>query len=338
MQSTTGVLLINLGTPDAPTASAVRRYLRAFLMDKRVVDLPYFIRALLVYGFILPFRPKNTAKAYQEIWSDTGSPLLHWSQSLQTALSQKLGAPFQVELGMRYGNPSLESALHALRHCQKMIIIPLYPQYASSTTGSSIEAVMGILKNWDVLPELHILKDFYLDNNFIQAQAECIEPFVKTHEHIVFSYHGLPERHLERVGCKPVCQGACKSQTPQLLRCYKAQAYKTTEALADALAIKPEQYSVAFQSRLGKTPWIRPYTDELLEHLAKQGVRKLAIACPSFVADCLETLEEIGIRARERWLALGGETLDVVPCLNAERRWIQTLVTWVKQTDKANPH
>lgn len=338
MHQTTGVLLINLGTPDAPTTPAVRRYLREFLMDKRVIDLPYFIRALLVYGLILPFRPKKTAKAYQAIWTGAGSPLLYWSLAAQEALAEKLGSTYQVVLGMRYGNPSISSALHALKDCQKIIVIPLYPQYASSTTGSSMEAVMDVLKHWDALPELHILKDFYQDSDFIRAQAERIEPFIENHEHIVFSYHGLPERHLERLGCKPVCQGACPNNALQLPVCYKAQCYKTTLAIADMLELTPNKYTVAFQSRLGKTPWIRPYTDELLEKLAARGIRKLAIACPSFVTDCLETLEEIGMREREHWLALGGETLDVIPCLNADHRWIQTLATWVENANKANPN
>lgn len=331
MQQTTGVLLINLGTPDAPSVSAVRRYLRAFLMDRRVVDLPYYLRMALVYGFILPFRPKKTAQAYQSIWSDYGSPLLHWSLAAQAALTQELGSNYKVALGMRYGNPSLASALKTLEHCKKIIVLPLYPQYASSTTGSSFEAVMDILKKWDVIPNLQLIKDFYHDDGFIKAQSKCIAPYVNTHEHIVFSYHGLPERHLERVGCKPVCQDSCPTNTARLPYCYKAQCYKTTEAITTELGLAAHQFSVAFQSRLGKTPWIRPYTDELLDNLLERGIRKIAIACPSFVADCLETLEEIGLRERERWQALGGETLDVIPCLNAEPYWIEVLAKWVRQ-------
>lgn len=292
----TGILLVNLGTPTAPTVPAVRRFLREFLMDPRVIDLPWLMRSLLVYGFILPFRPRKTTKAYQAIWKENQlSPLLDYSQQLQQALQQQLGETYQIELGMRYAAPNLKQALanFDFQNLEKLIILPLFPQYASATTGSVFAAVNNALKNYPTLPEIHFINDFYQHPAFIQALAETLKPQLQpdSFDCLVLSYHGLPERQIAKLN--------------NSRDCYKTQCYATSSALAQALNLNEAQYRVAFQSRLGRTPWIKPYTDELLIDLYQQGVRKLAIACPSFVTDCLETLEEINIRAREQWLKLG---------------------------------
>ncbi|HCA89250.1 MAG TPA: ferrochelatase [Legionellales bacterium] len=324
-----GLLLINLGTPSAPTKAAVRAYLREFLADKRVIDLPFYVRYALLYGIILPFRTPKTTHAYQAIWTPSGSPLLQYSQALTQKLQTYLGDDYQVVLGMRYGTPSLKTALSRLSHCQDLTILPLYPQYSSAATGSSIEACLDILKSNEVYPNLRIIRDFYAQPSFIKAQAELIRPFVYSHDFVLFSYHGLPERHLQKTGCKTICANSCPAINPANQACYRAQCQATTEAIAKNLALPSTHYQMSFQSRLGKTPWIEPYTDKTLPLLRQQGIKRLAIACPSFMVDCLETLEEIGLQANAQWQALGGEQLTLIPCLNDTLAGVQALAELV---------
>lgn len=321
-----GLLLINLGTPDAPDISSVRRYLREFLADPRVIDLPAPLRYALLYCFILPFRPKTSSAAYQAIWTDEGSPLLTHSHKLVAKLKSRLGNSCEVAIGMRYGKPSIAEALMSLSHCDNVSILPLYPQYSSAATGSSIEQVLKLISSQTTPPSIRLIRDFYQHPGFILPQAELIRPYQATHDHILFSYHGVPERHLMRGGCQQVCQNICPPITDKNKTCYKAQCYQTTRAIADQLQLAPEKYSVSFQSRLGKTPWIQPFTDFMLPKLAKQGVKRLAVTCPSFVADCLETLEEIGLRARSQWIKLGGEELTLIPCVNDTNQWVAGII------------
>jgi ferrochelatase len=320
-----GLLLINIGTPENPDTASVRRYLRVFFSDKRVIDLPALLRYVLVYGIILPLRPRRTAKAYQSIWTKQGSPLLHLSMQLVQQLQMALDEKVQVALGMRYGEPSIDVALNTLSDCDEITILPLFPQYASAVTGSALEYVLPLLAKKTVVPALKVINEFYQHPAFIKAQAACIKPFLN-HEHILFSYHGLPERHLEKIGCNPVCRNeACPPISAQNNTCYRAQCYATTKLLVEALHIEPSKYTTSFQSRLGKTPWIEPFTDTTLEMLASKGIKQLAVVCPSFVTDCLETLEEIGLRAKEQWIKAGGHSLDLVPCMNASQDWVQAL-------------
>lgn len=330
-----GVLLINLGTPDNVTPKAVKRYLREFLNDPRVVDIPMPWRALLVNGIIIPFRYKKSAQAYQKIWSEKGSPLLYFTQTMQEELSKRLGANYLVSLGMRYGNPSIAAALKALEGCEKIHIIPLFPQYSSAATGSAIEcALQSIGQAWNT-PALHIVNEFYEHPGFVAACALEIQKVLaqNTIDKLVFSYHGLPERHINKSECRSTCdrQQACPTISSTNAYCYRAQCYATTRAIANAARLLPNQYEVAFQSRLGRTPWIKPYTDLLLPQLHQQGVKRIAIISPSFVADCLETLEEINIRARHQWLDLGGESFVYIPCVNASSLWIDALVSLIHQ-------
>lgn len=320
-----GLLLIQLGTPESPSIQHVRQYLRVFLSDKRVIDLPALIRHTLVNLIILPFRTKRSTKAYQSIWTDRGSPLRVISDSLKNKLQEHLGNHYTVVLGMRYGKPSLEQAFIDLADCERITVLPLYPQYASSTNGSSLEEVLTYFRKKTVMPSLHIIRDFYAHPEFILAQAKQIKPYLETHDYCLFSYHGLPVRHIEKAGCKNVCQDVCPKPKNTNSACYRAQCFETTRHLVDALELTENQYSTTFQSRLGKTPWIEPYTDEVLKKLAKTGIKRLLITCPAFVTDCLETREEIGMQAKEQWLALGGEALTLVPCLNDEVHWIQAL-------------
>jgi ferrochelatase len=328
----TGLLLINLGTPDAPTTPAVRRYLREFLSDPRVIDINPVGRALLLHLFILPFRPAKSAAAYQTIWDPTrGSPLLAFSKDLAAGVQAKLGDRWRVELAMRYGNPSIASGLDALRAAgvDRVVVLPLYPQYAASSTATSVARVMELaMARWDVLP-IDVVPAFYADDGFLGAFTAVARPVLADArpDHVLFSFHGLPERQIQKSdpsGAHCLSNGSCcdaiSTASPN---CYRAQCYATARELATRLSIT--DYTVCFQSRLGRTPWITPHTDVVLDELAKAGKKRLAVFCPAFVADCLETLEEIGIRAREQFKAGGGEELTLVPSLNATPAWIDAV-------------
>lgn len=327
----TGLLLINLGTPDAPTFMGVWRYLRQFLSDKRVVSLPAPLRLLLLYGVILPFRVAKTKHAYQAIWTERGSPLRYHGEDLVHKLQQYLGNTYRVVLAMRYGNPSIEQALIDLQYCDRLMVLPLYPQYSSAASGSSLEAVFQSLASQTCIPNLRVMRQFYQAPAYIQAQAQCIAPHISGHEMLVFSYHGLPEQQIQQTGCEPVCKQDCVSSNQDIVRpnCYRAQCYHTSLLLAQALQLQDSQYTTAFQSRLGRIPWIQPYLDTCLDTLAAQGVKRIAVACPSFVADCLETLEEIGMRMRALWIAAGGEQMTLIPCLNTDEEWCKAIVSFL---------
>ncbi|PJD92873.1 MAG: ferrochelatase [Legionella sp.] len=321
-----GVLLINLGTPNAPTLWGVWQYLRIFLADKRVISLPAILRYVLLYGFILPFRIFKTQHAYQSIWTKQGSPLRFHGEALCQTLQDKLGDTYQVALGMRYGHPSIDNALGLLRTCDHLTILPLYPQYSSAATGSSLETVLQQLAKKTVIPSLTVIRQFYDHPAFIKAQATLIQPYVADHEMLIFSYHGLPEQHLRQMGCQKICDKSCDVSSQSMPDCYRAQCYKTSSLLAQSLQLPAARYTTVFQSRLGRTPWIQPYMEPMLRELAARDIKNIAIACPSFVADCLETIEEIGIRAREFWQELGGTQLTLIPCLNANDIWSDALV------------
>jgi ferrochelatase len=325
-----GVMLINLGTPKSPYPKDVYAYLKQFLNDPRVIDLPLFIRYFLVNWIVLPFRYKKSSIAYQKIWTENGSPLLINSQDLVSSLSQELGNPFQVALGMRYGNPSIKQGFEHLKECNKIIAIPLFPQYSCAATGSAIEELLRTIGSQLNIPEIHIKKDFYCDPDFINAYTNLIKPYVhnKQIEKVIFSYHGLPVRQLEKGICNnTTCSknNDCPSMQFDNLNCYRAQCYETSRLIASSLYLDRSQYEVSFQSRLGKTPWIKPYTDITLIELRKKNINNIAIVCPSFVADCLETLEEINIKAREQWSSLGGNEFLFIPSLNNGIFWVKSL-------------
>ena len=335
-----GILLINLGTPDAPTTGAVRTYLRQFLNDPRVVDIHPLGRWLLLNLIILPFRPAKSAAAYQQIWSkEHGSPLLHYGQVLRDKVQKRLKPEVSVALGMRYGNPSIASALQHLQSqgCDSLQVIPLFPQYSSAATGSAIAETMRLIQeSWDI-SDVFFHSDFHAHLAFIDAVVKTSTPHIEDFkpDHLLFSYHGVPERHVKKsddpkkIECS--LQGPCPKLSDGNRFCYRAQCYASTEAIAKGLNLESNEYSVSFQSRLGRTPWIKPYTDLVLPELKAKGFKKLALISPSFVADCLETLEEIGIRTKEQWLELGGEDLRLIPCLNAEDTWADALVTILQE-------
>lgn len=336
----TGVLLLNLGTPDAPQTPEVRRYLQEFLMDPRVIDLSAAGRTALVYGAILPFRPQRSAEAYRKVWMEEGSPLLVYGKALAAAVQAELGDELRVELAMRYGNPSMTSVLDGFLRdgFERIVVLPLYPQYASSSTGSSIERLYRWAAEQPVPPSFTFVPEFYDHPGFVEAQAAVIRDHLPESEqadtHVLFSFHGLPERQVVFTDpTKRHCfanEGCCDRIVEANRHCYRAQSFATARALAQRLGLAEDGWSIAFQSRLGRTPWIKPYTDIHLVALAQSGVKRLAVACPSFVADCLETLEEIGIRARESFAEAGGDELIAIPCVNSHPTWVRAVADLVR--------
>jgi ferrochelatase len=324
------LLLVNLGSPASTEVADVRRYLNQFLMDPYVVDLPWPLRRLLV-SLILIKRPAQSAHAYASIWWDEGSPLVVLSQRLQAAMQAQWNHG-PVELAMRYGEPSLETALTRLaaQGIGQVTLAPLYPQFADSTTTTVIEEAKRVLRARKLDMRLSVLPPFYDQPEYLDALADSATPYLEQgFDHLLLSFHGLPERHLHKLDRSGHClQGAdcCRSASPEVLAtCYRAQCLRSAEALAARLGLGPEQWSLSFQSRLGRAKWIEPYTEARLEELAKQGVKKLLVMCPAFVADCIETLEEIGDRGREQFQQTGGETLQLVPCLNDHPSWVAAL-------------
>lgn len=331
-----GILLINLGTPDSPSVSDVRKYLREFLMDKRVIDLPFIWRWLLINLIIAPFRSPKSAKAYQLLWSPEGSPLLHFGLKLKQGLQQELGSEYIVEFAMRYQNPPLRNALEKLQKLDisSLKIIPLYPQYASSSSGSTIEEVMKIVSSWQRIPNISFVTQFYDHKGFINAFSKKGNAYLKTgkYDHVLFSFHGLPERHIKKGDLNNHCRfdkSCCSSISGHNQLCYRAQCYRTATLITQQLNLNESQYTVAFQSRLetrAKDPWIKPYSDEVIQELARSGIKSLLVYSPSFIADCLETTVEIGIEYEELFIQHGGERLQLVESLNNEVEWIKTLI------------
>ncbi len=327
-----GALLINLGTPDEPTTSALRRYLREFLSDPDVIDIPAPLRFLLVNCVIVPFRSPKSAHAYRAIWGQNGSPLRHFTGSLHEKTAAALQASgIALDWAMRYGNPGIGPALERMRSLgvEELTLLPLYPQFAQSTVTSTLTHVNRLLSQMGWSPRLRVIEPFYRDPGFIEAQASLIRPLLED-KHLLLSFHGIPERHITRSSpdcgsCLP--RAACEKLEHAL--CYRGQCYETAHLIARALGLPPSRYSISFQSRLGRTPWIRPFTDHHLEELASRGVKRLVVTCPSFVSDCLETLEEIGVRERERFMGLGGESLDLAPCVNDSEAWSSTVAKMI---------
>ena len=333
-----GVLLVNLGTPDAPQTPEVRRYLREFLSDPRVLDINPIGRAALLNLIILPLRPRKSAEAYREVWTEEGSPLLVHGRTLERGVGERL-AHAEVVLAMRYGKPSIRSGLEELarRGCDEVVVMPLFPQYASSSTGSAVAKVYEEAGQLWNTPFVRVVPPFYDHPRYVEAVAAVARPILEEQrpDHVLFSYHGVPERHCTK--SDPTGQhclarpGCCDSIVDANRQCYSAHCHATTRAVVAALGLEPGTWSLAYQSRLGRTPWLRPYTDEVVTELGKKGVRSLAVLCPSFVADCLETIEEIGMRAEEDFREAGGETLTLVPSLNGESVWLDAAAALVAE-------
>lgn len=332
MKGKKGILLINLGTPNSPSTADVRTYLDEFLSDPRVIDLNPIGRFFLVKGIILPMRSPKSAATYQKIWTENGSPLLYYTIRQKELLEQRLGNEYMVEYAMRYQNPSIESVLEKFRKAKvfDIKIIPLFPQYASATTGSVHDMVMAVVKNWQIVPNIEFVNSFPDHPVMIDAFAQQGNKYAHAdYDHVLFSFHGLPKRQLIKAdpsGCH--CQqteNCCDKININNQYCYSAQSHLTARSIAEKLNIPKEKYSICFQSRLGKDPWVEPYTSEVIAKLAKEGKKKLLVFCPAFVADCLETIFEIGIEYDEEFKHMGGEKVQLVDGLNDHPRWIDAL-------------
>ncbi|MDR0227927.1 MAG: ferrochelatase [Flavobacteriaceae bacterium] len=332
-----GILLVNLGSPKTPTAKDVKPYLGEFLMDERVIDMPYILRALLVKGIILNTRPKKSAEAYQKIWWEEGSPLIVISERQQKKVQAKVDIP--VALAMRYGQPSIQTGLQELKDkgVTDVLMIPLYPQFAMATT-ETIDVLAEEVRQKH-FPQMKVTSfpAFYNKPEYIDALAHSIENHLKDfdYDHLLFSYHGVPERHIRKSDItKSHCQlngQCCVTASKAHDFCYRHQCLETTRQVVEKLNIPSEKYSTSFQSRLGPDKWLQPPTDETVNGLAEKGIKKLAVVTPAFVADCLETLEEIGMEAHEEFLHHGGEEFRTIPCINDDDMWIDALVTWINK-------
>ncbi len=332
-----GVLLVNLGTPDSPSTADVRKYLDEFLMDERVIDIPAFNRTLLVKGLIVPFRSPKTAKLYKEIWDENGSPLLYFSLRQQALLQEALGEEYQVELSMRYQNPSISSALNRLKASgvSSIKVLPLFPQYASASTGSVIQKVMEIVAKWPTIPPISFINSFHDNELMISVFAENGKKYQpETYDHVLFSFHGLPERQILKSTYPPREESREESLSFELTESnqfsYLAQSNETARLIAEKLDISSENYSICFQSRLGKEPWVQPYTTDVLKRLASEGKKRLLVFSPAFVADCLETLYEITVEYHDEFREMGGEHVQLVESLNDHPLWIEALARIAK--------
>lgn len=333
----TALLLLNLGSPDSVEVKDVRKYLREFLMDERVIDVPYLVRKVIVEGFILPSRPRRSAEAYKKVWTEEGSPLIAISNRFQNALEEEVDLP--MTFAMRYANPTPADALKELEaKCpgmKRILIAPLYPHYAMSSYETALLHVQHTLRELRNDIEVKVLKPFYEEPTYIKNLAESIKPYLPGIDHLLFSYHGLPVRHLKKSDSTKkhcyTCTNCCHTPSEAWNTCYKHQVMRTSMLTAKALDLSPGQYSVSFQSRLGRDEWIKPFTVERLENLPKEGVKRLGIVCPAFVADCLETLEEIAMAGKEIFLDAGGESLVVIPCLNDSMPWVKTFARYVNK-------
>jgi protoporphyrin/coproporphyrin ferrochelatase len=323
------VLLINVGTPDSPSVKDVRKYLFRFLNDRRVIDLPWLLQKILVNLVIVPFRAPKSAKLYRLLWTDKGSPLLVHSNQVRDSLQDQLGSNYKVFVAMRYGNPNLKKILDEIHSgaFARIIVLPMFPQYASSSTGTAIAAVMDQVKMWNIIPEIKFVGQFYSNPGFIDSFAQKIKQYEPGRfDHIIFSYHGLPVRQISRVHPGVDCQTCtCNRQLPaQGAYCYKATCYETTRLIASQLGLQKDDYSLSFQSRLSDK-WLKPFTDKVLVQKANEGVQKLLIVAPAFVADCLETSVEIGIDYKNMFIKAGGSDLEYVESLNDMPGWVDVL-------------
>ena len=337
------VILMNLGSPDSTEVKDVRRYLDEFLMDERVIDKPWLLRALLVKGIIVPLRAPNSAKAYKSIWSEKGSPLIFISNQQKDALKKELGEA--VVIAMRYGNPSPKHAYDELvqknPELEEVVLIPMYPHYAMSSYETAVEYAKEHHKKGGYKFKLTFIKPFYNQEDYLNALGESIKPYLEQeYDQVLFSYHGIPERHVLK--CDPTkkhclkVDNCCEVPSEAHAYCYRHQCWTTTKEIVKQLGIPRDKWGFSFQSRLGRDPWLQPYTAKRLEELPKEGIKKLLVVCPAFVSDCLETLEEIAEEGRESFMHAGGEKFDLIPCLNVHPLWIETMAKWIKEYAEGN--
>ena len=329
-----GVLLINLGSPDSTAVKDVRKYLREFLSDPKVIDV-WYVRNIILNLFILPFRPKKSAAAYRKIWWKEGSPLIVLTERLQQKMQQKTDLP--VEIAMRYGNPSIKVGLKSLKDkgCEEIFAVPLYPQYAMSTTETVVDKTLVVQKKFFPEMKISFMEPFYDDDRYISILSDSIrKELPEEFDKLLFSYHGIPERHIYKTDRTNTCEiGKCcfRDENPSHPTCYRHQCYKTTELVREKLGLTKKQVFQSFQSRLGNDPWLQPYTDTTLENFPGKGVKKIAVVAPAFVSDCLETLEELAMEGKEEFLEAGGKEFHYIPCLNDQDDFVDYLVERVEE-------
>lgn len=338
-----GVLIVNLGTPLSAKPKDVYKYLIEFLTDERVIDLPWLSRQLLVRGTIVPRRYKNSAASYETIWTPQGSPLMIYSRHSTELLQKELGEEYHVELAMRYQQPSIKGAMENLEkmNLQKLVVLPLFPQYASATTGSVFQEVMRYLSLWEVIPETRFINSFYNHPLVIQAYAEnALKYSLEEYDHFLFSFHGLPERQLIKADKNAYClksKGCCNTLCTANKSCYSAQCYQTARSIQEKLGLPSEKVSVCFQSRLGSDPWLQPYAADVIKTLAARGKKNVLVFSPAFVADCLETIYEVCVEYNQEFRHLGGNKLDLVESLNINPTWIKAMKSLVvNEQDKVS--
>jgi len=337
------VVLMNLGSPESTEVKDVRKYLDEFLMDERVIDKPWLLRALLVKGIIIPARVKNSAHAYKSIWTKEGSPLIVISKKQKEALQKEVEEP--VVIAMRYGNPSPKAAFDALLQknpdLEEVVVVPMYPHYAMSSFETAVEYAKEQYKNGQYKFKLSFIEPFYNNEDYITALADSIQPYLnEEYDQILFSYHGIPERHIHKSDvtgshCLQV-SNCCEAASEAHKYCYRHQCWTTTKLIIERLNIPANKFGFSFQSRLGRDPWLTPFTAERFEQLPKEGVKKLLVVCPAFVSDCLETLEEIAEEGKESFMHAGGESFKMIPCLNVHPLWIGALAKWVREYGTIN--
>ncbi|MBN9296891.1 MAG: ferrochelatase [Filimonas sp.] len=332
------IILMNLGSPDSTSVKDVRKYLNEFLMDERVIDMPYLSRLLLVRGIIVPFRAPKSAKAYSSIWWKEGSPLIVLTKQLQALVQEKVDMP--VEIAMRYGSPSPKDAydnlLQKVPDLEEAILMPLYPHYAMSSFETAVKYMEEVHRKNKYTFKLKTVPAFYNHPDYIHALAESIRPYInQDFDKILFSYHGIPERHITKGDCTGShclkVNDCCHVPSKAHEFCYRHQTITTTELTQQALGLPAEKVEQTFQSRLGRDPWLTPYTAQRLEELPKEGVKKLLIVCPAFISDCLETLEEIAVEGKHSFMEAGGESFTAIPCLNTNALWIETVLKLVAE-------
>jgi protoporphyrin/coproporphyrin ferrochelatase len=328
----TGIIINNIGTPDDCTPEAVGRYLKEFLMDKDIISAPWLIRYILVNWIIVPRRQFQSALKYKKIWGQNKSPLLEVTEKFCSMLQKNLGDQFRVEIGMRYGSNNVDQALVKFKNenIEKVIFVPMYPQYARATTGSAIDQFKLVAQNFPQI-KYKIAAPFFRDSAFLSNQARILKDDIEKgqFEHIVFSFHGLPESQvLKNQGCC-LSEKCCQDENQILSGCYRAQCFDTAHKIAQLANLPKQHYSISFQSRLGPTKWIKPYTTETVKNLHASGIQSLLVQTPSFVVDCIETLEEIAIELKSDFIEHGGSDLKLVPCLNDDEKWIQDFSNWI---------
>ena len=327
-----GIILMNLGSPETTSVKDVRAYLSEFLMDGRVIDSPYLLRAILVKGIITPFRAPKSAEAYRQIWTKEGSPLVAITLQLQKELEQQISEP--VAVAMRYGNPTMQSAYDRLlsQHpgIEEVVLLPMYPHYAMSSYETAVEHAKDIHKKGKYPFRITTIPPFYNHPAYIAALAESIKPYLNGKSHLLFSYHSIPERHILKSDVTGThclkSEDCCTTYSPAHNYCYRHQCFVTMRLVTELLGIPADKYSISFQSKLGRAEWLKPSTTLRMEQMPAEGIKDLLVICPSFVSDCLETLEEIAIREKENFLNAGGETFTFIPCMNTQPQWIKAII------------